>query len=140
MFLPHKCGVPTTLESDHRPIITRFLSVKNKGKRAFKFDKRWLGKDGFRDQILQGWNDPSLFGKEDLHERIISYQKFISRWKRASPSNAAKKIEEKKDQLGQAQIDDNFTQEAILNLKWSLCTAFRDEELYWKQKSRANWL
>ncbi|KAG2281256.1 hypothetical protein Bca52824_052476 [Brassica carinata] len=45
-----------------------------------------------------------------------------------------------KCQLEQAQLDDNFSTEAILNLKWNLCAAFRDEELYWKQKSRANWL
>lgn len=83
---------------------------------------------------------PFSFRQGELHERIISCRKFISRWKRANPSNAAKKIEEIKDQLEKAQIDDNFTQEAILSLKWNLCTAFRDEELYWKQKSRANWL
>ena len=126
--------------SDHRPIVTRFLSTKKQGKRAFKFDKRWLGKNGFRDSILQGWNDPSLFSKEDLHARIVHCRKFISRWKRANLSNAKQKIEEIKDQLEQAQVDDNFSQEAILTLKWNLCSAFRDEELNWKQKSRANWL
>ncbi|KAG2257868.1 hypothetical protein Bca52824_077162 [Brassica carinata] len=43
-------------------------------------------------------------------------------------------IEEIKCQLEQAQLDDNFFTEAILNLRWNLCAAFRDEELYWKQK------
>ncbi|KAG2294618.1 hypothetical protein Bca52824_041287 [Brassica carinata] len=60
---------------------------------------------------------------------------FISRWKRANPSNTAKKIEDIKTQLEQAQLDDNFSNEAILNLKWNLCAAFRDEELYRKQKT-----
>lgn len=142
----HHCFSHTNVEylrlwgSDHRPILTRFLSVKKSGTRAFKFDKRWLGKGGFRDAILQGLNDPSVFCNEDLHERIARCRKFISRWKRANPSNAAKKIEEIKAQLEQAQVDDDFSHEAILSLKWNICAAFRDEELYWKQKSRANWL
>lgn len=126
--------------SDHRPILTRFLSVKKLGNKAFKFDKRWIGKNGFRDSILRGWNDPLSFHRDELHDRIERCRKFISRWKRDNPSNAEKKIEEIKDQLEKAQIDDDFSQEAILNLKWSLCTAVRDEELYWKQKSRATWL
>lgn len=142
----HHCFSHTNVEylrlwgSDHRPILTRFLSVRRPGQRGFKFDKRWLGRNGFRDSILQGWNDPTLFDRDDLHERIARCRKFISRWKRANPSNAAKKIEEIKDQLERAQLDDDFSQEAILNLKWNLCSAFREEELYWKQKSRANWL
>ena len=126
--------------SDHRPIVTRFLSFKKLGSKAFKFDKRWIGKNGFRDSILRGWNVPLSFHRDDLHDRIERCRKFISRWKRDNPSNAEKNIEEIKDQFEKAQIDDDFSQEAILNLKWSLCTAFRDEELYWKQKSRATWL
>lgn len=126
--------------SDHSPILTCFLSYKKPRKIGFKFDKRCIGKEGFRDAILHGWNDPTFFDRDDLHDIIELCRKFISRWKRANPSNTAKKIEDIKTQLEQAQLDDNFSNEAILNLKWNLCAAFRDEELYRKQKSRANWL
>ena len=137
----HHCFSHTNVEylrlwgSDHRPILSRFLSIKKPGRRGFKFDKRCIGKEDFHETILQGWNDPNLFDRDDLHYRIVFCRKVISRWKRANPSNTAKKIEEIKCQLEQAQLT-----EAILNLKWNLCAAFRDEELYWKQKSRANWL
>lgn len=96
--------------SDHRPILTRFLSFKNLAKKGFKFDKRWVGKDGFRDAILKGWKDPSLVSSDDLYDRIACCRKFISRWKRNSSSNSAKKIEEIKTQLEQAQVADEFTQ------------------------------
>lgn len=142
----HHCFSHTNVEylrlwgSDHRPILSRFLSVKKPGRRGFKFDKRHIGKEGFRDTIICGWNDPSSFDRDDLHDKIELCRKYISRWKKGNPSNTAKKIEEITDQLEQAQIDDNFSSDAILSLKWNLCAAFRDEELYWKQKGRANWL
>lgn len=87
--------------------------------------------EGFRETILQGWNDPNPFDRDDLHDWIVFCRKVISICKRANPSNTEKKIEEIKCQLEQAQLDDNFSTEAILNLKWNICTAFRDEELYW---------
>ena len=38
------------------------------------------------------------------------------------------------------QADENISSEEELELKWKLCAAYRDEELYWKQKSQALWL
>lgn len=40
-----------------------------------------------------------------------------------TPPMQEKNIEEIKNQLEKAQVDDDFSQEAILNLKWNLCTA-----------------
>lgn len=51
-----------------------------------------------------------------------------------------KKIAAIKEQLEKAQSDADVPSEEIMNLKWKLCTAFREEELYWRQKSRALWL
>lgn len=64
----------------------------------------------------------------------------ISRWRKSNPSNTQKKIEIIKEQLERAQTDDTATSEELLNLKWNLCTTFREEELYWRQKSRSLWL
>ena len=123
--------------SNHRPILVRFLAKIRSG---FKFDKWWIGKDGFREMILQGWSDPGNFHPPDLHERIAKCRKAISQWKCMNPSNSSVRIEEIKDKLEEAQLDDVISSDEILQLKWSLCAAFRDEELYWKQKSRGNWL
>ena len=126
--------------SDHRPILTRFLSKRGKGRRGFKFDKRWIDRDGFRETILKGWSDPGNLHPPDLHERIAMCRKAIAQWKRANPLNSVARIEELKEKLEKAQLDDTISNDEILQLKWDLCSAFRDEELYWKQKSRANWL
>lgn len=126
--------------SDHRPILTRFLSKQGRIRRGFKFEKRWIGKHGLRETILQGWNDPDNLHPPDLYERIAKCRKAISHWKRLNPSNSSVRIEEIKDKLEKAQLNDVISNDVILQLKWDLCAAFRDEELIWKQKSRTNWL
>lgn len=54
--------------------------------------------------------------------------------------DCAKYIWVVKEQLERAQSDPTIPSEEILNLKWNLCSAFREEELYWRQKSRTLWL
>lgn len=42
--------------------------------------------------------------------------------------------------MEKAQDDDSITSEEELEIKWKLCAAYRDEEIYWRQKSRMLWL
>lgn len=49
-------------------------------------------------------------------------------------------IEKLKKELERAQEDDTISSEEELDIKWKLCAAYRDEELYWKLKSRNLWL
>lgn len=103
--------------SDHRPILARISWNTNTPKRFFKFDKRWIGKDGFKEAIKTGWEISEDLEPKDLHNRIVNCRNSISRWKRANPSNAAKMIETIKQQLESAQVDDNISNEAVLELK-----------------------
>lgn len=41
--------------SNHRPILVQIKSKESRGRKGFKFDKRWLGKEGFVDTVKQGW-------------------------------------------------------------------------------------
>lgn len=128
--------------SDHRPVLVR-IRIKWKapqGRRGFKFDRRWFGKEGFSDTIKFGWGQEDQRDPTPIYEKIGNCRKAIARWKRRNPSNNLKLIEKLKMELERAQSDDSITSEEELELKWKLCEAYREEELFWKQKSRAIWL
>ena len=126
--------------SDHRPVLVRIKSKEQRGRRGFKFDRRWFGKEGFFETVKQGWGLEDASDPTQLYEKIGKCRRAIARWKRGNPSNTKKIIEELKRRLDQVQNDDNISSEEELELKWKLCEAYREEELYWKQKSRAMWL
>lgn len=123
--------------SDHRHVLTRIQSRSVRLQRCFKFEKKWLHKDGLKEAIETGWGIEDTASDRPLHVKINDVRCSISQWKRDNPSNTAKKIETIKEHLERSQADPDIPSANILNLKWNLCTAFREEELYWKKKSRA---
>lgn len=127
--------------SDHRPVLARTKSRVSRPRRNFRFDKRWFGKQGFTETVREGWGrNESRNHQTELVEKLYRCRKAISYWKRNNPSNNLKLIELLKAKIDQAQNDDSMTSEEELELKWQLCAAYREEEIYWRQKSRAIWL
>lgn len=125
--------------SDHRPILARFLTREKQNKKCFKFDRRWLGKEGFTEAVRSEWEAANQDNHTSLYDKISSTRRAISRWKRLNPTNKAILIAELKEKLDKAQADDLVSSEEELELKWKLCAAYREEELFWKQKSRMLW-
>lgn len=126
--------------SDHRPVLTRIQSNNVRRRKSFMFDRRWLSKDGIKEAIEDGWGPLDETNSRPLHVRLSDVRRTLARWKRENPSNSEKKIELIKEQLERAQTDQSIPSKEVLNLKWNLCAAFREEELCWRQKSRALWL
>lgn len=73
-------------------------------------------------------------------KKIGRCRKAISRWKKRNPTSNQKLIERMKHEIDRAQNDDSISTEEELELKWKLCEAYREEELFWKHKSRTIWL
>lgn len=126
--------------SDHRPVLARIKSRPTRPRRNFRFDKRWFGKQGFSTAVKDGWGRLEDQQAENIVEKLYRCRKAISVWKRSNPSNNESLIEMLKAKIDQAQSDDGMTAEEELELKWRLCEAYREEEIYWRQKSRAIWL
>ena len=85
--------------SDHGPILIRTQSQTVRLRRSFKFDRRWLDKDGLKEAIEEGWGPREVMDTRPLHIKLGDVRRAISRWKRANLSNTQKKIELIKEQL-----------------------------------------
>lgn len=55
--------------SDHRPVLVKIKSKEAGGRRGFKFDKRWLGKEGLYETVKQGWGRFDPAETTCLHEK-----------------------------------------------------------------------
>lgn len=126
--------------SDHRPVLARIQTRDRRIQKSFKFDKRCLGKMGFKEAVEEGWGEVLQEGPTDIYAKVAACRKAISSWKRNNPLNAEKKIEDLKIKLDAAQGHDLTSPEDEMALKGQLCAALRDNEIFWKQKSRATWL
>lgn len=72
--------------------------------------------------------------------RLHRCRKAISIWKKSTVTNLEKLILELQVQIDEAQEDENVTDEALPELKWKLCEAYREDDLFWRLKGRALWL
>ncbi|KAG7548149.1 hypothetical protein ISN44_As12g033560 [Arabidopsis suecica] len=111
-----------------------------RGKRSFRFDKRWIRKDGLMEAIANCWNSDNEPGNAKFVEKLSNCRRAISQWRRQLTPFGRQTIEEIKSELFAAQRDDGRSQEEIKDLTMRLKEAYQDEELYWHQKSRSSWM
>lgn len=73
-------------------------------------------------------------------EHIHNVRHEISNWRKENRTYGKDKITELQQALEAVQNDDTSTQEDLVEITIKLKEAYRDEEEYWKQKSRNIWL
>lgn len=88
--------------SDHRPIMTHFLSKKMFGTKKFRFDKCWLTKPNFKHIIREGWSKVHNTKDPTLGNRIANCRTRISRWRKQDQLNSSEVIEKLKASLEEA--------------------------------------
>ena len=125
--------------SDHRPVVARIQSNVRRTKKSFRFDKRWIGKPGFKEAVTSGWGHFDAIPVRNFHQKVISCRNKISFWKKQNPMNFAILIKELKQKIDLAQDDENSTTEELEDLRRQLILAFREENMFWEQKSRDQW-
>lgn len=97
-----------------------------------------FSKEGFEEAIVNGW------GNQDdalcLMDRIAKCRKAISRWKPTSDLNSHERITRLKAAY-ELEISKLLPSRDIMRrLKKELAKAFREEERFWRQKCREEWL
>ncbi|KAG7599472.1 Reverse transcriptase domain [Arabidopsis suecica] len=128
------------IESDHRPAIIKIKRTTEQGLRPFQFDTRLCKIPEIEKVIKQSWNQSWGCDNASLYERIKTCRKDISAWKRAHNTNAAVRIKELTHALDVANTSSLTSWDDIQSLKKDLLQAYREEETYWKLKSRNQWL
>ena len=137
MFPSGRCEYLLFEGSDHRPLITYFDLKKKKKRGIFRYDRRLKGNTEVTNLIEEAWNCDL---QETVEEKIIKTRRSIIDWSRKKHLNSEKLIEEYRESLEEAMSSATPSSDQISSLNNKLLTAYKNEEEFWKQRSRQLWL
>ncbi|KAL5800890.1 hypothetical protein ACOSQ3_032522 [Xanthoceras sorbifolium] len=133
--------------SDHRPISARFVyggpNISGDRDRKFKFEPFWLKDEECYSVICSAWggfvNDSSGRG---LRDKLVVCADRLANWSKVKFGSLRKAIDRKRCELN--LLYDRLQSEQVLNdiklRERELESLLSKEELYWKQRSRVDWL
>lgn len=133
--------------SDHKPII---LSSEKQGikKRRFKwprkpnFEESWLQFEECKIIVSEYWNGGRKDNAEDINHRVESIQLKLSVWNRDRLKGSIQgAVNRKLREIQDLEKDHQFLgEEKVENAEKELCKLFEEKEIYWKMRSREDWL
>ena len=105
------------------------------------YDTRWSKVEDCRKMVADGWK----MEYEGSHafrlcERLKIVRKYLREWYRGHGRNSKKIIEKLQCEIRAAYQSINFASETIRLMERELKKAHREEEMYWRIKSRVQWL
>lgn len=126
--------------SDHNPLITCLDGGRWNQWATFRYDQRWVKKQGFKEMVEQKWRTYGPQTTSNMMSKIAACRKDISYWKRQTKPNSAKRIQELHFRIDQATRQTPVCQRALSQLRHELNQEYLNEEIFWQQKSRQSWL
>ncbi|XP_074266422.1 uncharacterized protein LOC141589691 [Silene latifolia] len=126
--------------SDHAPI-KLVLNHREMGavkSSKFKFEQIWVGEDGCTEAIERGVER----GRGDLPRMLEACAQELGAWKRINISKIGRSIGKKLKQLGSLNEMERTVENVHKRRKIvaELATLRKQEEQFWRQRSRALWL
>ncbi|XP_039137390.1 uncharacterized protein LOC120274917 [Dioscorea cayenensis subsp. rotundata] len=133
--------------SDHVPIRLEMGKIVT-NPRPFRFELAWTTTEGFQELISQWWNSttPVGCGAFIMAKKVSSLREQLRHWAKFSfGSIKLKKLEllQEIDKLDVMKESRCLTPQEVHQehtLREKLGDTLKQEELYWKQRSRLNWL
>ncbi|XP_073121147.1 uncharacterized protein [Henckelia pumila] len=129
--------------SDHRPIFLELgtiLQIPIIRRRLFRFETHWITEPDCFEIIEKGWQKENAV--LTLQSRISACQETLLIWAGDRFRSIPNQIKEKRGTLNKLKTLSNWTAstQQILKLEREIERLSMKEELYWKQRSRLNWL
>lgn len=127
--------------SDHRPVRLSFaLEVEEKHRGQFFFDKRLIGKRGVEEAIARSWDSDNPDEVTSFMDCIAKCRTELAKLKRDENLNSRTRIDNLKADL-EKEISKQFpNSQRMRKLNYELSIALNDEERFWRQRSRIEWL
>ena len=86
----------------------------------FRFDKRWIGQEGLMESNVAGWTESQEGQLGDLVTKINNCRHEISSWRKDNQPYGNDKIQELQQALEEVQMDNNRSQEEIIEVSRKL--------------------
>ncbi|KAG7559487.1 Reverse transcriptase zinc-binding domain [Arabidopsis thaliana x Arabidopsis arenosa] len=123
--------------SDHRPLLTCFDLQKKKRKGLFRYDRRLRNNKEVSQLIRNQWKPDE---DEDVEKKLSRCRTAIITWTREKHLNSQKRVEEARTKLEIEMSSTSSNTLRIAAINEELRLAYKDEEDFWKQRSRQLWL
>ena len=124
--------------SDHRPVWVKFRAMQDRFRGQFRFDKRLMLSMEVKKEVEGAWS--CARGDGSLSSKITNCRKVLSGWKKKRIFNAKDKINLLQQRLEWFESKPYQCRFMVNNLKKELIRAYKEEEMFWWQKSRDKWL
>nr|XP_016487802.1 PREDICTED: uncharacterized protein LOC107807866 [Nicotiana tabacum] len=142
-----KGGNYTWLISDHSPVAL-YCGAWEQAKSYFKFENWWLNVEGFDDRIREWWGSFEFSGRPDyiLACKLKALKGKLKGWSRSYEGNLGlqkSKLLSKLADFETTQQQRALTEEESVRKAATLMEIeeqLKNEEIAWRQKSRALWL
>lgn len=137
------CKVLEAIGSDHCPLLICKDSNDKLTPALFRFDLRWLSHPDYEALIKRHWPRPtSEFSLSSFAQNLSDLGRELSNWSKKEFKNSSKIINKILDQI-QSILNgpwSNHAANAIADLRCKLSEIWNQEEIFWAQKSRIQWL
>ncbi|KAG5514982.1 hypothetical protein RHGRI_036130 [Rhododendron griersonianum] len=127
--------------SNHCPILLDSVCQVGRFKQRFIFDMRWGGYEECAVIVRRAWQR-QVHGSRwfQIHEKIKACRMGFLHWRKQRPLNSRHNKEGLGSKLQHLFECPDFNREECSLTETLFKRAFKDEEIYWRDRARSNWL